>query len=144
MFDVGFWELFLTGLIALIVFGPERLPGLARTVGLWVGRARAAFYSVREEMEREINADGLRETQRALRRELEEGTRSIAKTARIGDTAVERQASPSQPPTEKTADAAGHIVRERAGEVHSPCADEPLSPSPKNSSEADRTGSNAR
>lgn len=72
MFDVGFWELFVIGLIALLVLGPERLPGLARTVGLWIGRARAAFYSVREEVEREINAEGLRETQRALQREMEE------------------------------------------------------------------------
>ncbi|EAR22367.1 Sec-independent protein translocase protein TatB [Nitrococcus mobilis] len=75
MFDVGFWELFVIGLIALIVLGPERLPRLARTVGLWIGRARAAFYSVREEVEREINAEGLRETQRALQREMEASAR---------------------------------------------------------------------
>ncbi|MCO6442310.1 MAG: twin-arginine translocase subunit TatB [Nitrococcus mobilis] len=75
MFDVGFWELFVIGVIALVVLGPERLPGLARTAGLWVGRARAAFYSVREEVEREINAEGLRETQRALQREMEQSTR---------------------------------------------------------------------
>lgn len=67
MFDVGFWELLVIGVIALLVVGPERLPGLMRTVGLFVGRARAAFYSVREEVEREIHAEGLRDTQRALR-----------------------------------------------------------------------------
>ena len=38
MFDIGFSELVLTALVALIVFGPERLPQAARTAGLWIGR----------------------------------------------------------------------------------------------------------
>lgn len=124
MFDVGFWELFVIGLIALIVFGPERLPGLARSLGFWIGRARAAFYSLREEMEREVNADGLRATQRALRREIEESTRPLTETLRkANDTAAEQQTPPSQPPIEE----AGHPQR----------ADEPLSPTSKNSANAD-------
>lgn len=129
MFDVGVWELFVIGLIALIVFGPERLPGLARTVGLWIGRARAAFYSVREEMEREINADRLRETQRALQREIEEGTRSIAQATRLTDAAAEQQTPPS-PPAEQ-AGAAEPTARESAQATHSPSVDEPLSPNSK-------------
>jgi len=72
MFDVGFWELLVIGVIALVVVGPERLPGLARTVGLWVGRARHAFYSIRDEIEREANAEGLRDTQRAIRDSVEQ------------------------------------------------------------------------
>jgi sec-independent protein translocase protein TatB len=67
MFDVGFWELLVIGVIALVVVGPERLPGMMRTAGLWVGRARAAFYSIRDEVEREVNAQGLRDTERAIR-----------------------------------------------------------------------------
>lgn len=95
MFDIGIWELFVVGLIALIVLGPERLPGVARTVGLWIGRARAAFYSVREEVEREIHADGLRETRRALKRELDEGARSVAQSLHAGNVSA---SPPSQPP----------------------------------------------
>ncbi|MCM2321560.1 MAG: Sec-independent protein translocase protein TatB, partial [Pseudomonas sp.] len=38
MFDVGFSELLLVALVALLVLGPERLPGAARTAGLWIGR----------------------------------------------------------------------------------------------------------
>ena len=38
MFDIGFWELSLLALVALLVVGPERLPKLARTAGLWIGR----------------------------------------------------------------------------------------------------------
>lgn len=72
MFDAGFWELLVIGVLALVVVGPERLPRLARTVGLWVGRARHAFYSVRDEIEREADAEGLRETQQAIRRSVEQ------------------------------------------------------------------------
>jgi sec-independent protein translocase protein TatB len=71
MFDVSFWELMIIGVIALVVVGPERLPGLMRTVGLWVGKARAAMSSLREEVEREVNAQGLRDTERALRGDIE-------------------------------------------------------------------------
>ena len=41
MFDVGFWEMAFIGVIALVVIGPERLPGVARSVGLWVGKGQA-------------------------------------------------------------------------------------------------------
>ena len=40
MFDIGFWELMLVFVIALVVLGPERLPGAARQAGLWVRRIR--------------------------------------------------------------------------------------------------------
>lgn len=70
MFDIGFSELVLIGFVALIVLGPERLPKAARFVGLWVRRARAQWYSVRGELERELAADelkrSLRETQAAV------------------------------------------------------------------------------
>lgn len=70
MFDIGFSELMLIGFVALIVLGPERLPKAARFVGLWVRRARAQWYSVRGELERELAADelkrSLRETQAAV------------------------------------------------------------------------------
>ena len=60
MFDIGFWELALIGVVALLVVGPDRLPGLARTVGLWVGRIRRYATSVRDDIEREIQADELK------------------------------------------------------------------------------------
>ncbi|MCK5263138.1 MAG: twin-arginine translocase subunit TatB, partial [Gammaproteobacteria bacterium] len=40
MFDVGFWEILMILILALVVIGPERLPGAARTLGLWVGKGR--------------------------------------------------------------------------------------------------------
>ncbi len=60
MFDIGFWELALIGVVALLVVGPDRLPALARTVGLWVGRIRRYVSTVREDIEAEIQADELK------------------------------------------------------------------------------------
>lgn len=55
MFDVGFWEIILIVVLALIVIGPERLPGAARTAGLWVGRARRYVEGVKSEVEQEFD-----------------------------------------------------------------------------------------
>jgi sec-independent protein translocase protein TatB len=61
MFDVGFWELSLIALVALLVIGPERLPKVARTAGLWIGRGRRMLASVKQDIDREIKADELKE-----------------------------------------------------------------------------------
>jgi sec-independent protein translocase protein TatB len=71
MFDIGFSELLVIALVALVVLGPERLPKAARFAGLWVRRARAQWYSVKSELERELAAEDLKrsvhETQAAMR-----------------------------------------------------------------------------
>jgi len=61
MFDIGFWELAVIGVVALLVVGPERLPGLARTIGLWVGRIRRYVATVKDDIEREVRADELKQ-----------------------------------------------------------------------------------
>ncbi|MCO6059712.1 Sec-independent protein translocase protein TatB [Pseudomonas sp. MOB-449] len=60
MFGISFGELLLIGLIALLVLGPERLPGAARTAGLWIGRLKRSFNAIKTEVEREIGADEIR------------------------------------------------------------------------------------
>lgn len=60
MFDIGFWELVMIGIVALLVFGPEKLPGLARTAGFWVGKARRQFSQLKSELERELAAEDVR------------------------------------------------------------------------------------
>src|SRR3546814_16237266 len=71
MFDIGFTELLVIAVVALLVLGPERLPKAARFAGLWVRRGRAQWASVRSELERELAADelkrSLRETADAMR-----------------------------------------------------------------------------
>ena len=61
MFDVGFQELTLIGVIALIVVGPERLPKMARTLGLWMGKIRYYVGQVKSDIEREVRAQELKE-----------------------------------------------------------------------------------
>lgn len=61
MFDIGFWELLLISVVALLVVGPERLPRMVRVAGLWLGRANASLQSVRSEIARELRAEELKQ-----------------------------------------------------------------------------------
>ncbi|PJI48302.1 MAG: twin-arginine translocase subunit TatB [Pseudomonas sp.] len=60
MFGISFSELLLVGLVALLVLGPDRLPGAARTAGLWIGRLKRSFNAIKMEVERELGADEIR------------------------------------------------------------------------------------
>ena len=60
MFDMGFWELFVIMVIALLVVGPERLPGLARKTGLWIRKVRGFITSVKDDIDRELAAEELK------------------------------------------------------------------------------------
>ena len=75
MFDVSMVELAVIALVALLVLGPEKLPRAARTVGLYVRKAKQSWYSVRGEIERELAADELK---RSLKK-TEESVRSLAR-----------------------------------------------------------------
>ncbi len=67
MFDIGFWELGLISVVALLVVGPERLPSLARTIGLWLGKARGMLTSIKDEIDREVKIDEIKKaTQEAI------------------------------------------------------------------------------
>lgn len=60
MFDVGFSELIVIALVALIVIGPERLPRVARTLGALLGRAQRYVNDVKADIQREVNLDELK------------------------------------------------------------------------------------
>ena len=66
MFDVGFSEVLLLGVIALLVLGPERLPKAARIFGGFVRKARRSFEGIKQEIEREIDADELKRSMAAM------------------------------------------------------------------------------
>ncbi len=65
MLDIGFSEILLVFVIALIVLGPEKLPRVAAQVGKWVGRARAMARQFREQLEEEVNVEAARKKQTA-------------------------------------------------------------------------------
>lgn len=79
MFDVGFWELGLIALVALLVIGPERLPSVARTAGAWIGKGRRFVSQVKDDVNQELKAD-------ELKRILEQQKNSIASHDIIEDT----------------------------------------------------------
>lgn len=54
MFEVGFSELCMVGLVALLVIGPEKLPKIARLAGFWVGKTRSMVASVKAEIKEEL------------------------------------------------------------------------------------------
>ena len=66
MFDIGVTKIAIIGGIALIVLGPEKLPGLARTFGTMLGRARRYVADVKEEVKRSMDLDELRKAQASL------------------------------------------------------------------------------
>ncbi|SHI96340.1 Sec-independent protein translocase protein TatB [Cycloclasticus pugetii] len=62
MFDIGFFEICLIGIIALLVIGPEKLPRVARTTGLWLGKARGMVKTVKYEIDEQIRVEELKQS----------------------------------------------------------------------------------
>ena len=77
MFDVGFWELLLIALVALLVFGPERLPRLVRETSLWIRKARSVVASARTEIDRELQLYELKQSMEEKRRHFESEMNSL-------------------------------------------------------------------
>lgn len=99
MFDIGFWELSLIMLLALLILGPERLPGMVSTLGNWAGRAKFMARSLRMQVEREL-AREVAESGKG-----ETGTKS-APAPRAEQTPVQRAAEAAQAAEEEALEAA--------------------------------------
>ena len=82
MFDIGWGEFFLIGVVALIVVGPKELPGLFRTVGQWTGKARAMAREFQRSLEQAANESGMDEVTKSLKALDGVNLRSPAATAR--------------------------------------------------------------
>lgn len=85
MFDIGFWELALILVVALMVIGPDKLPGLARNAGMWTGKARRMIREVKADIDRELANEDLKKSLTAGTndsRELFEEFNQIAEDAR--------------------------------------------------------------
>lgn len=81
MFDIGFSEIFVIAVVALLVLGPERLPKAARFAGLWVRRARAQWYSVKAELENELADEELKRSLRRAQEQLREAEAALREQA---------------------------------------------------------------
>lgn len=61
MFDIGFWELGVIMIVGLVVIGPDKLPGIARSAGKWVGKARYFIASVKDDVSKELRTEELKQ-----------------------------------------------------------------------------------
>lgn len=140
MFDISFAELALVFIIALVVLGPERLPKAARSVGHWMGRARAAFNHLKNELDREVvnqeMQDMFRQKADSLRKEVEQMNRSLNENlleqnpakAEPHKTETGSAPQPAEPAAEPPAGQAAELVKHETGSAPQPPqpAPEPL------------------
>ena len=93
MFDIGFSEILVIAVVALVVIGPERLPKTARTLGLLFGRLQRYVNEVKADINREMELDELRRLQREMQgaaREFEQSVNTAANEVTSGVREVER------------------------------------------------------
>jgi sec-independent protein translocase protein TatB len=120
MFDIGFSELILIGIVALLVIGPERLPETIRTASTWLNRIRRGFNEIKQEVQQELHNDAvmrdLRKTGEQLKQEasnigldLQSSTKAVnaaattVAAAAVGNTVTSTvTAAPNTTPTEHT------------------------------------------
>ena len=80
MFDIGFAELLLIGVVGLLVVGPEQLPGAVRAVLAWTNRFRRSFDQIRTEVRRELQNDEIMQKLKAESQQLEQQVRDTAQS----------------------------------------------------------------
>ena len=95
MFDIGFAELLLIGVVGLLVVGPEQLPGAVRTVLAWVNRFRRSFDQIRTEVRRELHNDEVMQKLKADSRQLEQQVRDTTQSVEQEIQALSNEASDS-------------------------------------------------
>jgi len=130
VFDIGFSELLLIAIVALVVLGPERLPKAARFAGLWVRRARAQWDSVKQELERELEAEELKRNLQSVQASLREAESQL----RQGQQQVQAQGQSLHEEVARDIDiragAEPAPVTEAAAPVDPGIADTPAPPAP--------------
>lgn len=130
MFDIGFAELLLIGVVGLLVIGPERLPSTIRTVSAWVAQIRRGFNQIRSEVEQELHNDAvmqeLRKTGSDLKRDAQQAGDTF-KTATGDSTATgpASTASPGQASSEQASPDSASVGTTRDGETTSRAQEPP-------------------
>ena len=85
MFDIGFTELMVIGVVALIVIGPERLPKVARTAGHLYGRLQRYVSSVKSDISHEIQLDEIRRAGQSFKESVESAASGVERQANVVD-----------------------------------------------------------
>ena len=115
MFDISFQELLLIGVIALVIMGPERLPGAVRTATLWISRLRRSFQQVKDEIAREIDTDDIKQQlhNESIMQSLTEAKNNL-------DEQLQKTTATLKPDPDKLPYDISDIVKSDATESHSP------------------------
>jgi sec-independent protein translocase protein TatB len=93
MFDIGFSELVVIGVVALIVIGPERLPKVARAAGLLYGRMQRYVSTVKSDISREIQLDEIRRAGQSFKESVESAASGVEQQATVVDNYLRNEAS---------------------------------------------------
>ena len=110
MFDIGFTELMVIGLVALVVIGPERLPRVARTLGHLAGRLQRYVSDVKADINREIELDELRKMRDSMQQAASEMESSVNTELHKTETELNdavRSAAADAPAEEQAPEKAG-------------------------------------
>jgi sec-independent protein translocase protein TatB len=134
MFDVGFSELVVIGIVALVVIGPERLPKVARTAGILFGRMQRYVAQVKADIGREIEMSDLKEA----KQEFESAARTFKAEVEAKGAEVEREIREAQSQIERdlatkseAAAAEGPAAIAAPEELAAAATEPPLEPSPQ-------------
>ncbi|MDN3557595.1 Sec-independent protein translocase protein TatB [Halomonas maura] len=132
MFDIGFLELLIIGVVGLLVLGPERLPRAARTLGLWIGKIKRTVSGMQREISAQLEAEELRQKLDEQQKKLDEGLHRVKRDVEgLADTPpkdagaasrgdAEAPAASSPPPEQRLDDA---LARARETAAEAPDAD---------------------
>ena len=104
MFDIGFAELLLIGVVGLLVVGPEQLPGAVRTVLAWTNRFRRSFDQIRTEVRRELHNHEIMQKLKAESQALEQQVRDTTQSVEREIAAIGTEASESLQPASTTSE----------------------------------------
>jgi|SRR5487761_2119863 sec-independent protein translocase protein TatB len=116
MFDIGFSELVVIMVVALIVIGPERLPKVARTMGLLWGRAQRYINGVRADIERDMQMDELKQLKQKVEQEAAAAMQAASQAGQAVDNhlkSLEQEAASVEQPKPRSVPAVGNTPKEQ-------------------------------
>ena len=105
MFDIGFAELIIIGVVGLLVIGPERLPGAIRTGSMWLNRLKRGFNDIKREVEQELHNDAVMQDLRKTGEQLKQQTDSLGQDLQSAASTLNQPATDDNPGSAPTAQA---------------------------------------
>ncbi|MEP4486104.1 MAG: Sec-independent protein translocase protein TatB [Halioglobus sp.] len=114
MFDIGFAELLIIGIVGLLVIGPERLPGTIRTVSVWVNKFRRSFNDIRDEVRQELHNDEVMQELKKTGEQLKDDVSSASNQLNelVDDASIINTSAP-QSPADDTESGASEVGTEK-------------------------------